>query len=225
MFDFSIDSIVGYLYAIPGILFALSIHEFSHGFVANKLGDPTAKSMGRLTLNPVKHIDIFGLIAMFLVHIGWAKPVPVNTRYFKKPRRDMALTAIAGPLSNLLSAFVGMIIYYFFIFFVFMNPTLIRKEILDGLIMIFQNFMYLNIGFAIFNMIPIPPLDGSRILDSFLPPKALIAYHKYEDIIRIILLAVLLFDLVSIAPIIDFVFDKMAIAVDTVCGFILNLFI
>lgn len=208
MFDFSRETIIGFLYALPGILFALSIHEFSHGYVANKLGDPTAKLMGRLTMNPIKHIDPLGLIAMLLVHFGWAKPVPVNSRYLKKPRRDMALIAIAGPVSNLISAIVGFIPFWLAVLFIH-RATFLSLEIKEGIIYILENFVYLNIALAIFNLIPIPPLDGSRILDSFLPPKALLLYHKYEDIIRIVLLVLLICEIITIAPIVDWIFLKM----------------
>lgn len=225
MFDFSTESIIAFLYALPGVLFALSIHEFSHGYVANKLGDPTAKNMGRLTLSPIKHIDIIGLIAMFVVGVGWAKPVPVNTRCFRKPRRDMALTALAGPISNIVSAFLGMCLYYVVIYVVYFTKVKISQEIISGIFSIIQSFIFLNIGLAIFNLIPIPPLDGSRILDAFLPPKALLAYHKYEDIIRLVLLGLLIFDFVSISPVIQFVYGIMAVPIDFIFGQILNLLV
>ena len=104
MFDRS--TLISYVLILPIILLALSIHETAHGYVASKLGDPTAKSLGRLTLNPLHHIDIFGFLCMLFFHFGWAKPVPVNTRYFKKPRRDMALTSAAGPAANILLALI-----------------------------------------------------------------------------------------------------------------------
>ena len=100
------NDILMYLLSLPIILLALSVHEASHGIMANKLGDPTAKNFGRLTLNPLKHIDPFGFLCMLFFHFGWAKPVPVNSRYFKKPRRDMALTATAGPVSNILISLI-----------------------------------------------------------------------------------------------------------------------
>lgn len=224
MFDFSVETIIGFLYAIPGVMFALSIHELSHGYVAYKLGDPTAKNMGRLTLNPMKHIDPIGLIAMFLVHVGWAKPVPINSRYFKKPKRDIALTALAGPVANLISAFIGFFVYYIF-FFICLEffPDFIQTAVFGGIITIIQSFLFLNIGLAIFNLIPIPPLDGSRILDAFLPPKVYLAYHKYEDIVRIALLVLLITDIISIAPVVDFVFIHMSTGAFYICDAIRNL--
>jgi Zn-dependent protease len=200
MFDFSKDAILSILLSLPAVLFCLSIHELAHGWTANKLGDHTARNFGRLTLNPVKHIDPFGFIALLLVGFGWAKPVPVNPRYFKKPKRDMALTALAGPLSNIISAFIFGFIYVFIQFIFLKNLKTSGFEMSEksiqmwgALISIIYCFVHLNIALAIFNLIPIPPLDGSRILDSFLPQKAYVFYHKYEQYISIALMAILIF--------------------------------
>ena len=105
-----LDKLIDLLFVIPCVLFALTVHEVSHGYMAYRLGDPTAHRMGRLTLNPLKHLDPVGALCMVLFHFGWARPVPINTRYFKKPRRDTALTAAAGPISNFLMAFLGLLI-------------------------------------------------------------------------------------------------------------------
>ena len=109
-----IITVVSLLCRIPAVLLALSIHEAAHGLIANKLGDPTAKNLGRITINPIKHIDPIGAISMLVFGIGWAKPVPVNSRYFKKPKRDMALTAAAGPISNILIAIVSIVLFFLF---------------------------------------------------------------------------------------------------------------
>ncbi|MBP3293241.1 MAG: site-2 protease family protein, partial [Clostridia bacterium] len=104
------DKIIELLFVVPCVLFALTVHEVSHGYMAYRLGDPTARNMGRLTLNPMKHLDPVGTLCMILFHFGWARPVPINTRYFKKPRRDTALTAAAGPVSNFIIAFLGVLV-------------------------------------------------------------------------------------------------------------------
>ena len=199
MFDFSREALISMLLSLPAILFCLSIHELAHGWVANKLGDPTARNLGRLTLNPLKHIDPFGFIALLLVRFGWAKPVPINMRYFKKPKRDMALSALAGPVANLLSAFVFSFVYCLAIklmdgividgriYFLSLDQT--NEYLLD----ILSCFVFINISLALFNLIPIPPLDGSHILDAFLPRRAYIAYHRYEQYISLALMAVLIF--------------------------------
>ena len=140
---------------IPVLLFALVFHEFSHGWVANKLGDPTAKNQGRLTLNPLAHLDPFGSLMILFVGFGWAKPVPVDSRYLANPRKDMMKIAFAGPASNLLLALIGGLI--------------IR---LTGYIDTFTSmlilFTQINISLAVFNMIPIPPLDGSQIFSGIM---------------------------------------------------------
>lgn len=168
-----------YLLRVPCILLALTVHEISHGFMAYKLGDPTARSLGRLSLNPLKHLDLIGTLCMLFLGIGWAKPVPINTRYFKKPRRDMALTGAAGPLSNIGLGIIGL----FFAMLVYsLAPDTIFWVTFSQFWFVFYN---LNFGLAIFNLIPIPPFDGSRIFFAFLPPKAYFAVMKYERYIMI----------------------------------------
>ena len=140
---------------IPVLLFALVFHEFSHAWVANKLGDPTARYAGRLTLNPIAHLDPIGGLMILFVGFGWAKPVPVDIRYLGNPRVDMMKIAFAGPASNLLLAFIG--------------GTILRLGLLDGtMFMMIMFFTQINIMLAVFNMIPIAPLDGSQIFSGLL---------------------------------------------------------
>ena len=143
---------------IPVLLFALVFHEFSHGWVAHKLGDPTAKHAGRLTLNPMAHLDMFGSMMILFVGFGWAKPVPVDSRYLANPRVDMMKIAFAGPASNLLLAFIG--------------GMLIRiLGNVGSLTTMLYMFTQINISLAIFNMIPISPLDGSQIFSGLMVRK------------------------------------------------------
>ena len=143
---------------IPVLGFALVFHEFSHAWVANKLGDPTARYSGRLTLNPLAHLDPFGSLMILFVGFGWAKPVPVDSRYLANPRVDMMKIAIAGPAANLLLAFVG--------------GTIIRSGLVSGSItLMILLFTQINIMLAVFNMIPIPPLDGSQIFSGIMSRK------------------------------------------------------
>ena len=140
---------------IPVLVFALVFHEFSHAWVANKLGDPTARYSGRLTLNPLAHLDPFGSLMILFVGFGWAKPVPVDSRYLANPRVDMMKIAFAGPAANLLLAFVG--------------GTIIRTGLVsDSITLVILLFTQINIMLAVFNMIPIPPLDGSQIFSGIM---------------------------------------------------------
>lgn len=180
---------------IPAAFLTIVLHEMSHGFVAYLLGDRTAKNAGRLTLNPIKHIDIFGLIAMIVFGFGWAKPVPVNPYFFKNRKAGMALTAFAGPASNLLLALLGLFVYKLFMFIPM--PIGIMGEVLYGFAQFIVIFVSLNVGLAIFNLIPIPPLDGSKILNSFLPERIyfkIMQYEQYGFIVLYILLNVPFFD-------------------------------
>ncbi len=163
-------------------LVVLTIHEYAHAITAYRLGDPTAKSIGRLSLNPLRHLDPIGALCMVFFHFGWAKPVPINARYFKKPKRDFALTALAGPLSNLISAFVAACICLLF------EKALPLIDPQNGFLytfvltaeFFFLLFHHMSIGIAVFNLIPIPPLDGSRLLNALLPDKTYFKLMKYE---------------------------------------------
>ena len=176
------------LMSIIPALVCITLHELSHGFVAYKLGDNTAKNMGRLTLNPIKHIDIFGLIMMVAFKFGWAKPVPVDMRNFKHPKRDMAVTALAGPVSNVLICCIVLFIYGL----IFLPCKLSGSSFLDSLLDMVYITAYLSIALAIFNIIPIPPLDGSRILFAILPNKFYFGIMKYERYIMIAMFLLLL---------------------------------
>ena len=155
------------------IFLVLPLHECAHGFVAHKLGDDTAKREGRLTLNPLAHIDYLGAALLLIIGFGWAKPVPVNSRYFKNPKAGMALTALAGPVSNLLAAVVAGLIRNGLAAMV-ANNIIPYNNFTAYIFLFFQFLVSINICLAVFNFIPIPPLDGSKILMAFLPDKAVI---------------------------------------------------
>ncbi len=177
------------IFALP-VLMAITFHEVAHGYVAYLLGDPTAKSAGRLTLNPIKHLDPIGAIALFIVKVGWAKPVPINPLFFKNPRRDLFLVSAAGPLTNfvlaLLFAFIIRLILIFF-----GNLQLgYGANILAIVIDICSAGVLINIGLGVFNLIPIPPLDGSNMLMVLLPEEIaqkMYAFGKYGMILLILL--------------------------------------
>ena len=177
------QAIISFLLSVPMIILILSVHEYAHGYVARKLGDPTAENRGRLTLNPFKHIDPIGFLMFLLLGIGYAKPVPINSRYFKKPRRDIALSSAAGPIANLLLAvlFTGLLKLTIVLApFLPSTAPAWSKTAIDLLATLLYIGISYNLSFMIFNLIPIPPLDGSRILYAFLPTKALLWFQKYE---------------------------------------------
>lgn len=191
-----ISSLISLLFSLPCVLIAITFHEVAHGYAANKLGDPTAASMGRLTLNPLKHLDPLGALCMLFFHFGWAKPVPINSRYFKKPRRDIAIVALAGPVMNILLAFAGLLLYRILYAIILATGALVTgsafaAQALSLTLTFLSYFFSLNASFAVFNLIPIPPLDGSRILFIILPPKIywkLMQYERYISIALIVLL-------------------------------------
>ena len=179
------------LYFIPAALICIPVHECSHGYAAWLLGDPTARERGRLTLNPVKHFDPVGVLMLVFLGFGWAKPVPVDTRYFRHPRRDMALTSLAGPLSNFILAFVMMIFLSISIRFF---PSTDLSEIIINLLL---NTALLSIGLGVFNLIPIPPLDGSKILFSFLPERIYYTILRYERYGILIIMALIYLGIIT----------------------------
>ncbi len=165
----------------PPLLLALTCHEFAHGYVAYRFGDPTAKDLGRLTLNPLKHLDPIGTIAFFFIKFGWAKPVPVNPRYFKDPKKDMLWVALAGPATNLALAIVSATLAKGLWFFASQLPySTMAEAILVPLNGMLIASVWINLVLCIFNFLPIPPLDGSRILMGLLPNRLAASYMKFE---------------------------------------------
>ena len=185
----------------PPFLFALTFHELAHGYVAWHLGDPTAKDAGRLTMNPLKHIDPLGVIAFIIMKIGWAKPVPVNPSYFKDPQKGMLLVALAGPAANVVTAIASAILVKLLIMLPFI-PMYLLKPMVGMLVA----SVWINIMLAVFNCLPIPPLDGSRVLMGLLPPDAARSYAKLEPYGFILLLILFYAGLIGkvIMPIISF---------------------
>ncbi len=184
--------LISLLLALPVVLISLPFHEVAHGLIACKLGDPTAKNMGRLNLNPAKHMDPIGFLCMLFFGFGWAKPVPINTRYFKKPKRDMAICALAGPISNLILAVIFVLIMRVVFFIPGVSLSFFWQEgigywLCQFLLVAFQ----LNVTLAVFNLLPIPPLDGSRLFLSFLPANLYFKLMRYERVISLVLMLAL----------------------------------
>jgi len=205
LFDFILDRLQGFLYMLPAFVIALSVHEWAHAYTAYRAGDMTAYSMGRMTLNPLKHIDPIGLLMVALVGFGWARAVPVNPRNFRNPKKDNIMVSLAGIIANISLALLSVLVVdavfkisglsdlhlkaawsYIFVF---------DNKIANILMYFMSSFVIINITLAVFNLLPIPPLDGSHLLEGFIlrnfGPSALMTLNRYGMMILIIVLLIL----------------------------------
>ncbi|MBW4828789.1 MAG: site-2 protease family protein [Clostridiaceae bacterium] len=173
------------LISLPGLLIAIIFHELAHGYTAYKLGDPTAKESGRLTVNPLKHIDVVGFLFMLIFRFGWAKPVPINPSYFKNRKRDTILVSLAGPLTNFIIAIISALI---------ISANFIENAIIIDILVI---TLWYNIMLGVFNLLPFPPLDGSKIIASILPEKWEYKFYKYERYFYLILVFLIISDTID----------------------------
>ena len=200
MFDFDIMSFIA---GLPGLILAMAVHEYAHARAAVALGDITPRMMGRLTLNPLAHIDPIGLLMLILAHFGWAKPVMINPRNFKNYKRDDILVSLAGPAANLLLAFLTLVVLLIYSKFF--------GRMSQGTYLVLQLIVLYNINFAIFNMIPLPPLDGSHILKHFLPARYAYRYAQIERysffiLIVFVMTPVLTYILIPLQQLVWFIF-------------------
>ncbi|MBE6961000.1 MAG: site-2 protease family protein [Ruminococcaceae bacterium] len=197
--ELNIDFLLSTLQRLLAVVLCLTVHETAHGFAAYLLGDRTAKQEGRLSLNPLRHVDLVGLALLFTAGFGWAKPVPVDPRHFRNPKRGMAVTALAGPASNFLLAILLLLICK--AIYIYNDPG-------SFLITVFYTLLYavqLSIGLGLFNLLPIPPLDGSKILAAFLPDRAYYTLMRYERYGMILLLVLSLANVTG-----DFISDGIS---------------
>lgn len=200
------------------LLTTIPVHEAAHAYVSDKLGDPTAKYSGRLTLNPTAHLDLLGSFAMIFAGIGWAKPVPINPRNFKEPKKGMAISALAGPASNLIMATLSLMIAKILSY----TMQLVGYGgILGTLFTVFSIMCTINISLAIFNLIPIPPFDGSRIFNYFLPDKFYFKIMEYEQYVFVILLVVIYLGVLDgplsfVSGLVFMLLDKLTFFIDII---------
>lgn len=193
--DFT-SAVIEILAVLLIIFLVLPFHEWAHAFTASKLGDTSVKYRGRLTLNPLAHIDPFGALALLLFGFGWAKPVPVDSRNFKHPRRDMAITALMGPAANLVAALVGALVFSV-VFWIYPLGVLPVSKVGYYVNFFFSYYIIINIRLAVFNLLPIPPLDGSKLLFVFIPEKWVYAFYRYQQYISIAMIVLLYLGILS----------------------------
>ena len=191
------------IFTLPGVLLALTFHEFAHAYTAYRFGDTTAKHYGRLTLNPLAHIDIAGFLMLLIAGFGWAKPVPINPNSFSKRRLGNLLVSLAGVAMNLVLAVILTLLL----------ALQYRYGTVAAVTSIITNAIRINVGFAIFNLLPIPPLDGSKVVLAFLPTQAEYYYYKFQKYSYIVLFALLFFNIIDIIlyPIMDVILQLLTI--------------
>lgn len=228
LFRLGAFNIVATLLTLPGVILAMSFHEFAHAFVAVKLGDSTPRNQGRLTLDPLKHIDPVGIFLLIFSHLGWGKPVEINPNNFSKvsKAKGEVLVALAGPLMNFILAFLLMIIYYLIILFIPGTGIIKSLDALNVLSVVMTMLYYaivVNIGLGVFNLIPIPPLDGSKVFLRLLPYRAQRWIDENMQIISIVFL--LLFMTGLLGYITSPVISAIMYGMDYVIGLIFSIFI
>lgn len=223
LFNLATFNLVATLLTLPGVIIALSFHEFAHAFVADRLGDPTPRNQGRLTLDPLKHIDPVGIFLLIFAHMGWGKPVQINPNNFSKVSKEKgeALVALAGPVMNFILAFILMIIFYAMIIFIPGTGVLSSLKAINVMNVVITMIYYaiiVNIGLGVFNLIPIPPLDGSKIFLRFLPYRAQRWIDEHMEIISIIFLLLFVTDALSYitTPIISVIMKGLEFCVNAI---------
>ncbi|HPU21470.1 site-2 protease family protein [Thermoclostridium caenicola] len=225
--NLAMDKLIDIIMVIPILLIALPFHEWAHAYVAYRLGDPTAKDAGRLTLNPFRHLDPFGTLMMLVANVGWARPVPVNSGYFRDRRKGMILVALAGPFSNLLLAFLFTVIWGLMVKLAVIGVIPVESEaaitVISWLQVFFRFCVLVNISLAVFNMIPVPPLDGSRLISSFIPEESYYRFARYEQYIGIAFLALVIFVPNALSSVIRLVADPIYESMLTVVSLVLRL--
>ncbi|MGN1330147.1 MAG: site-2 protease family protein [Clostridia bacterium] len=216
-------NLIATLLTLPGVILALSFHEFAHAFVSDRLGDPTPRNQGRLTLDPLKHIDPVGIFLLIFAHIGWGKPVQINPKNFSKisESKGEALVALAGPVMNFILAFILMIIFYVILIFVPGTGILASFNainIMNIIITIIYYAIIINIGLGVFNLIPIPPLDGSKIFLKFLPYRAQRWIDNNMQMISLVFMVLFIFGILGYitSPVISVIMKGMQYLVEAI---------
>lgn len=215
------NSLPELLISVPVTLIALTVHECAHGWVSTKLGDPTPRIQGRMTLNPLAHLDLMGTLLMILTGFGWAKPVQVNPMYYKDRKKGMALVALAGPLSNFLMAFIAVILMGVLVLLQYYVG--LPAGVASAVEYFLWFFVYRNLCFMVFNLIPLPPLDGAKVLGMFLPNRAYYTMLQYERYFMIVLMVLSLVGAFSavIGTGVNIVANWMVRAVNAVLGLLI----